>query len=67
MLLSFRFRYHVEYLLVHLQTEVQLNVTKDDVQEYFGGDKFQCECVAWNKRGPKRSQMAHVEIACKFP
>lgn len=49
--------------------EVQLNITREEVQEFFGSERFSCECVAWNRRGPKRSQPSHIEIACecKFP
>src|SRR4051794_15432710 len=47
------------------QTEVQLNVSREEVQEHEGPDKYWCECVAWNKRGEKRSQSAVVQVACK--
>ncbi|KAJ2946833.1 hypothetical protein O0L34_g16161 [Tuta absoluta] len=42
--------------------EVELNVTRDEVNEYFGG-KFGCECYAWNSKGRIRSQAVFVEVA----
>ncbi|EFN86869.1 Netrin receptor UNC5C [Harpegnathos saltator] len=28
--------------------EVELNVTRNEVEEYFGRERFKCECVAWS-------------------
>ncbi|XP_049866584.1 netrin receptor UNC5C-like isoform X2 [Pectinophora gossypiella] len=42
--------------------EVELNVTRDEVDEYFGG-KYGCECYAWNSKGKIRSQAVFVELA----
>lgn len=47
------------------QIEVKLNVTRNDVEEYFGKDKFKCECFAWSSRGQVRSHPAAVDVACK--
>lgn len=46
--------------------EAAINITRDDVEEYFGKDKFKCECVAWSSRGQIRSQPAVVDVACKL-
>ncbi|XP_076246719.1 netrin receptor UNC5C isoform X2 [Calliopsis andreniformis] len=43
--------------------EVELNVTKNEVEEYFGRDRFKCECVAWSGPGQIRGQPATVEVA----
>lgn len=45
--------------------ELSVNVTRDDVEEYFGTESFRCECVAWNSRGQIKSQPAVVDVACK--
>lgn len=46
--------------------EAAINITRDDVEEYFGKDKFKCECVAWSSRGQIRSQPAVVDVACEL-
>lgn len=46
--------------------ETSLNVTRNEVEEFFGQDKFKCECIAWSSRGQIRSQMAKVDVACKY-
>ncbi|CAG9864740.1 unnamed protein product [Phyllotreta striolata] len=43
--------------------EAEANVTRDMVEEFFGKDKFKCECHAWSGRGSIRSQPATVEVA----
>lgn len=43
--------------------EASVNITRDDVEEYFGKDKFKCECIAWSSRGQIRSQPAVVDVA----
>ncbi|XP_078039879.1 netrin receptor UNC5C [Augochlora pura] len=43
--------------------EVELNVTRNEVEEYFGGERFKCECVAWSGPGQIRGQPATVEVA----
>lgn len=45
--------------------EVELNVTRNEVEEYFGRERFKCECVAWSGPGQIRGQPATVEVACK--
>lgn len=46
--------------------EVTLNVTRDNVEEYFGKEKFKCECIAWSSRGQIRSRAAEVDVARKY-
>lgn len=46
--------------------EAEINVTRDMVEEFFGKEKFKCECYAWSGRGSIKSQPATVEVACKF-
>ncbi|XP_046664969.1 netrin receptor UNC5C-like isoform X2 [Homalodisca vitripennis] len=43
--------------------ELAVNITRDDVEEYFGKDSFRCECVAWSSRGQIKSQPAIVDVA----
>jgi leucine-rich repeat transmembrane protein FLRT len=46
--------------------EASINITRNEVEEYFGKDKFKCECIAWSSRGQIRSQPAAVDVACKY-
>lgn len=46
--------------------EADANVTRDMVEEFFGKEKFKCECYAWSGRGNIKSQPAFVEVACKY-
>jgi leucine-rich repeat transmembrane protein FLRT len=46
--------------------EAAINITRDNVEEYFGKDKFKCECVAWTSRGQIKSQPATLDVACKY-
>ncbi|XP_076544789.1 netrin receptor UNC5C isoform X4 [Osmia lignaria lignaria] len=43
--------------------DCELNVTRDHIEEYFGRDKFKCECVAWSGSGQIKSQPATVDVA----
>ncbi|KAK0079336.1 hypothetical protein PV326_008800, partial [Microctonus aethiopoides] len=43
--------------------DCELNVTRDHIEEYFGKDKFKCECIAWSGSGSIKSQPAHVDVA----
>ncbi|XP_068082848.1 netrin receptor UNC5C isoform X3 [Anabrus simplex] len=43
--------------------EASINITRNDVEEYFGKDKFKCDCIAWSSRGQIRSQPATVDVA----
>ncbi|XP_043271876.1 netrin receptor UNC5B-like isoform X2 [Venturia canescens] len=43
--------------------EVELNVTRDNIEEYFGKDKFKCECIAWSGSGSIKSQTATIDVA----
>ncbi|KAB0797257.1 hypothetical protein PPYR_08251 [Photinus pyralis] len=43
--------------------EAELNVTRNMVEEFFGKEKFKCECYAWSGRGSVKSQPATVEVA----
>ncbi|XP_028167375.1 netrin receptor unc-5-like [Ostrinia furnacalis] len=42
--------------------EAELNVTRNEVDEYFGGT-YGCECYAWNSKGRIRSQSVFIEYA----
>lgn len=46
--------------------DCELNVTRDHIEEYFGRDKFKCECIAWSGSGQIKSQPATVDVACKY-
>ncbi|XP_065201785.1 netrin receptor UNC5C isoform X2 [Planococcus citri] len=43
--------------------EASINITRDNVEEYFGKDKFKCECIAMSSRGLIKSNPATVEVA----
>ncbi|CAB3244264.1 unnamed protein product [Arctia plantaginis] len=43
--------------------EGECKVTRENVEEYFGSDKYQCSCFAWTSRGHIRSQPATIELA----
>ncbi|KAF5281557.1 hypothetical protein FQA39_LY05092 [Lamprigera yunnana] len=43
--------------------EAEVNVTRNMVEEFFGKEKFKCECYAWSGRGSIKSQPATVEVA----
>lgn len=45
--------------------DVTINITRDNVEEYFGKEKFRCECIAWSSRGQIKSRPAIVDVACK--
>lgn len=45
--------------------EAELNVTRNELDEYFGG-KYGCECYAWNSKGRIRSQSVFIEYACEY-
>ncbi|KAL4709990.1 hypothetical protein ACJJTC_001035 [Scirpophaga incertulas] len=42
--------------------EAELNVTRNEIDEYFGGN-YGCECYAWNSKGKIRSQSIFIEYA----
>ncbi|OWR47055.1 unc-5 [Danaus plexippus plexippus] len=43
--------------------EGEYKVTREQVEEYFGTEKYQCSCFAWTSRGQIRSQPATIELA----
>lgn len=46
--------------------EVDCNVTRNQVEEFFGKDGFKCDCIAWaGGSGQIKSQSAYIEVACK--
>ncbi|KAL3281278.1 hypothetical protein HHI36_004491 [Cryptolaemus montrouzieri] len=54
---------------VHPQTgvriiEAEINITRDMVEEFFGNEKFKCECHAWSGSGSIKSHSAIVDVAC---
>lgn len=48
------------------QLEVKVDVTRNDVEEYFGLDGYACECVAWSSYGQVKSRKAKVTVACEY-
>ena len=48
------------------QLEVKADVTRNDVEEYFGADGYGCQCVAWSSFGQVKSRRAKVVVACKL-
>lgn len=60
-----------QYEFVEPQTgvrnvEASVNITRNEVEEFFGKNKFRCECIAWSSSGQIKSQSAIVDVACKF-
>lgn len=46
--------------------EAECNVTKNQVYDFFGKDRYRCECIAWSGQGKIKSQPAYVEVVCKY-
>jgi len=49
------------------QLEVKVDISRNDVEEYFGLDGYGCECVAWSSFGQVKSRRAKVIVACESP
>uniref|UniRef100_T1IHT4 Netrin receptor UNC5 n=1 Tax=Strigamia maritima TaxID=126957 RepID=T1IHT4_STRMM len=45
------------------QLQLHIDVTRADVEEYFGMDGYRCWCVAWNSAGEVQSQQVKVTLA----
>ncbi len=69
-------KHHVNVELVEPETNIHylqssIDVTRQEVEEYFGLDGYWCECHAWNTSPdltePKsaRSRKGKVQIACE--
>lgn len=47
------------------QLEVKVDISRNDVEEYFGLDGYGCECIAWSSYGQVKSRRAKVIVACE--
>lgn len=47
------------------QLEVKIDISRNDVEEYFGLDGYGCECIAWSSFGQVKSRRAKVIVACE--
>jgi leucine-rich repeat transmembrane protein FLRT len=47
------------------QLEVKVDISRNDVEEYFGLDGYGCECIAWSSFGQVKSRRAKVIVACE--
>jgi len=45
------------------QLEVKADISRNDVEEYFGSDGYGCECIAWSSFGQVKSRRAKVIVA----
>ncbi|XP_058801895.1 netrin receptor UNC5C isoform X2 [Phymastichus coffea] len=43
--------------------ESELNITRNDIEEYFSKNKYKCDCVAWSGSGEINSQPATIDVA----
>lgn len=46
--------------------EAELNITRNQIEEYFSKEKFKCECIAWSSSGQIKSQPAVIDVACEY-
>ena len=54
------------YVVFFRLAQISIQVTKDDLDTFFGPHKEWCRCEAWSRAGHVKSNKAYVKLASKL-